>query len=94
MTRTAPLGRGLMRELLRHLESEVDGRADANRRTRGKGYASCGNIYRLRCVLWRGRFCNADAKRNFEVESFSKASFGSSHGSDILPVNKGALEPN
>ncbi|OLD80395.1 MAG: hypothetical protein AUF67_12290 [Acidobacteria bacterium 13_1_20CM_58_21] len=32
-----------------------------------------------------GRVCNTDAKRNFEAKWFGKASFGLSHGNDILP---------
>jgi len=36
-------------------------------------------------VIWRARLWNSDAKRNFEAESFGKASFGASHGNDILP---------
>ena len=95
MTRTAPFGRGLMCDLFWHLESDMHRRALAKKQIRGKGYASCRNIQRLRRVLWRGRLCYADAKRNFEAESFSKASFGSSHGNDILPLaKKGALKPN
>ena len=85
MTRAAPFGRGLMCDLFWHLESEMHWRALAKGQIRCKGYASFRDIQRFRCVLRRGRFCNADAKRNFEAESFGKASFGSSHGNDILP---------
>jgi hypothetical protein len=86
MTRTAPFGRGLMGDLFWHLESKMHGRAFAKGQVRCKAYASRRNIQRLRCVLWRRRLCNADAKRNFDAESFGKASFGSSHVNDILPT--------
>ena len=85
MARTAPFGRGLIRDFFWHLESEMHWCALAKGQIRCKGYASCRNIQRLYCVLLRGRLCNADAKRNSEAESFCKASFGSSHGNDILP---------
>jgi hypothetical protein len=85
MTRAAPFGRGLMCDFFWHLEGEMHGRALAKRQIRCKAYASFRNIQRLRCVLSRGRLCDANAKRNFEAESFGKASFGSSHGNDILP---------
>jgi len=85
MTRTAPFRRGFMCDFFWHLESEMHGRALANRQIRCKGYAACRDIQRLHCVLWRGRFCNADTKRNLEAESFGKASFGSSHENDISP---------
>jgi hypothetical protein len=84
-----------MCDFFRHLESEMHWRALAKGQIRCKGYASFRNIQRLRCVLRRGRLCNADAKRNFEAESFGKASFGSSHGKDILPLLVRELwEPN
>jgi hypothetical protein len=74
-----------MRDFFWHLEGEMHGRAFGKGQIRCKVYASFRDIQRLRCVLWRGRLCDADAKRNFEAESFGKASFGSSHGNDILP---------
>jgi hypothetical protein len=83
-----------MCNFFRHLESEMQWCALGKRQIRCKEYASCGNIQRLRCVLWGGRLCDADAKRNFEAESFGKASFGSSHGNDIPLTNKGALGSN
>jgi hypothetical protein len=85
MTRTAPFRRGFMCDFFRHLENEMHWRALVKRQIRCKGYASCRNIQRLHCVLWRGRFRYADTKRNFEPESFGKASFGASHGNDIPP---------
>ena len=95
MTRTAPFGRGLMCDLFWHLESEMHWRAVAKGQIRCKGYASCRNIQRLHGVLWRGRLCNTNAKRNFEAESFCKASFGLSHGNEIPPwVIRDSLEPN
>jgi len=69
-----------------HLEIVKHWGARAKGQIRCKAYASCGNIQRLHSVLWRGRLCNAEAKRNFEAESFGKASFGSSHKNDILPL--------
>jgi len=95
MTRTAPFGRGLMCDFFWHLESEMHWHALAKGQIRCKGYASCRNIQRLYCALWRGRLRNAEAKWNLKAESFGKASFGSSHGNDILPLaKKGALKPN
>src|SRR5260370_33055064 len=70
MTRTAPFGRRLMRDFFWHLESEMHWRALAKRQIRCKGYASRRNIQRLHGALERGGFCNTDAKRNFEAESF------------------------
>jgi len=84
MTRTTPFGRGLMCDFFWHLEGEMHWRALANGQIRCKGYASGRNVQRLRGML-RARLCNADAKRDFEAESFGKASFGTSHGNDILP---------
>ena len=74
-----------MCDFFRHLEGEMHGRTLAKGQVRRKVYAAFRNVQRLYCVLWRGRLCNADAKRNFEAESFGKTSFGSSHGNDILP---------
>jgi hypothetical protein len=85
MTRTPPFRRGLMCDFFWHLENEMHWRALANRQIRCKAYSSRRNIQRFCCVVKRGRLCNADAKRNFEAESFGKSSFGLSHGSDTFP---------
>jgi hypothetical protein len=85
MTGAVPFGRGLMCDFFWHLEGEMNGCALAKGQIRCKAYASLRNIQRLRGVLSRGRLSDADAKRNFEAETFGKTSFGSSHGNDILP---------